>query len=88
VEAVRRSNIDHLNRGIIYYLTPIGGNLLKTEPPLRIARAGFYIIAANHQTRHNFAILKAFQNLAIRPAVGFTHPAHANYTNTNLSRHG
>ena len=87
VHAVGRSHVDDLNCGISDHLTPVGCVALEAKTLLGSLSAGLHRVGADNEPGENPALMKTIWNGAIRAAVHFAHPPHANHTDTDCACH-
>ncbi len=65
-------------RGIFNDSSPICRLLLKTKSAPSSAGSGFDVIGTNNELGMKRTLRKTLDDLAVRSAVHFTHPTHAN----------
>ncbi len=88
VHVVGCSHADGLNLGIGNHRTPVGGVALEAKALLGGLCTRFYCVGADNEPGENPTLMKTVRNGAIRAAMYFTHPAHANHTDTDGTCHG
>ena len=87
VHAIGRSHADGLNGGIGDHRAPVGRGALEAKALLGGLGTCFHLVGADNQLGGNPALMKTIWNGAIRAAVHFTHPAHANHPDTDCTCH-